>query len=108
MTILILIFTMNSPSFSFLNSCEEKLQRKIWPLDCFLSLNLKNYQEKSAPYALLNEWCSLYESTLVAQEPPEALFSLKIPKTCFKLALKSKEHQMSLKLLKGSFLNSFL
>lgn len=107
---IILIFTLFSffhSGFS-INSCEDKLQKKIWPVDCFLALTNKKEDKNSTAYALLDNWCVVYQDDLVLNEPPEALFSLYIPENCSKLAYRSKKHHQSLRVLNGSFLNSFL
>jgi len=103
-----LVFFVTSYSSFSINSCEDKLKRRVWPLDCFLSANIQKKDENSKFYMLLNEWCTLYSDDLLLSEPPEALFTLKIPKNCKKIAIKSKRHHESLKLLRGDFLNSFL
>lgn len=90
------------------SSCEEKLLEKTWPLDCFLALEIKKTPTDSKAYRLLDDWCLLYQDELVINEPPEAIFSLFLPKNCLKSAIKSQSHHNSLKLLSGRFLNSFL
>ena len=91
-----------------INSCEDKLQKKLWPVDCFLALTNKSELKSSPAYTLLNNWCVIHQDELIATEPPDALFSLYIPENCSTLAKKSKKHHQNLKLLRGSFLNSFL
>jgi len=103
----ILIFVIPLECFS-LNSCEDKLQNKLWPIDCFLALKLQNKPQNSKAYKLLESWCVLYEDDLVLINPPKALFSLDLPLKCFEIALKSQKNHLGQELLEGAFLNSFL
>jgi hypothetical protein len=88
--------------------CQLKLQQKKWPMECFVSLNIENYKENSDPYNRLNLWCSLFEDELVLKKAPAALFSLRVPSKCLKIAHKSLKNHESIELLEGRFLNSFL
>ena len=106
MTFVNFIFLINI-SFSYV-SCEEKLTHVKWPLDCFLALSIKKTSPTSAPYALLDSWCQIYEDKLVQSPPPPPLFSLYLPKKCKEVAIKAKNHHQKIKLIKGNFLNSFL
>ena len=103
-----LFFLITSYSAFSINSCEDKLQKQTWPLDCFLAANIQKKDENAKFNRLLDEWCALYSDKLLLIEPPEAIFTLKLPTRCKNLALKSKNHHESIKLLRGDFLNSFL
>ena len=101
-----LLFLINS-SFG-LTSCEEKLRQVKWPLDCFLALSLQKTSPTSKPYELLDSWCLIYEEKLVKTPPPIPLFSIYLPNACEKVAVKARNHHLKIKLIEGSFLNSFL
>ena len=105
--LMVLFLLFNPKSFSW-NSCQEKLEKKVWPVDCFISLNIRKYSENSRPYNLLNEWCILNKENLIQINPPKALFSLHLPASCKNIALKTKQHFESIQLVEGSFLNTFL
>jgi len=105
--ILIKLFFIFELTFGY-ESCEDKLKNIHWPLDCFLALSLKKTGPKSNTYTLLNDWCLLFEEKLLESSPPPSIFSLYLPEKCKQIALKAKNHHIKIKLIKGSFLNSFL
>ena len=94
-------------SYSYV-SCEQKLVQYKWPLDCFMELTLKKTRPLSKPYLLLDDWCELFEDKLVKHTPPEALFSLYLPKKCSEIAFKALKHHQRVQIIEGTFLNSFL
>ncbi len=94
-------------SFSYASnfSCKTKLKNKNWPVECFLSLEISSKKDKHELKSLLNHWCELNKKELSLIDPPKALFSIKMPHKCLKIALKTKSHYKRLKIFDGSFLD---
>lgn len=88
-------------------SCEQKLQDKEWPLDCFLLLHLHKSSGKQLAYKDLNQWCHLNSTELWKKPPPPAIFTLSMPTLCLKAAKVALKHHRAKEILRGSFLNSF-
>ena len=103
---LLLIYLLIGTSYASNFSCETKLKNKNWPMECFLSLEINPKKDKFELYDLLNRWCELNTKELSLIDPPKALFSIKMPQNCLKIALKTKSHHKRLKIFNGSFLDA--
>jgi|GEM_PF-6346358 len=104
--ILFLTYLFIGTSYASNFSCETKLKNKIWPMECFLSLEISTKKDKHELNNLLDHWCELNKKDLSLINPPKALFTIKMPHKCLKIALKTKSHYKRLKIFDGSFLDA--